>query len=226
MLQLPLNIRLDDSARFDNFSVGHNQQLVTNLIDLAHNQSNFIYIWGAADTGKTHLGHALCHEVTQQGLSAIHLPLSNTDFSPQILDGMSCMDLVSIDELQLVIGEPDWEIELFNLYNELKNENKSLVVFSESPPAHLPIALADLKSRFSAMEIYKLESLNEEQKITFFRQRASVRGLEVSDEVIRFILTRHSRAVSDLIKILDKLDHFSIVLKRKITIPLVKQILK
>ncbi|TQV84532.1 DnaA regulatory inactivator Hda [Aliikangiella coralliicola] len=225
MLQLPLNVQLNDNANFDNFLSGDNLQLVEKLTKLTATSAEFIFVWGSAESGKTHLAQALCNHFNQQAWSAAYLPLANRDLSAEILDGMSVMELVCIDDLASVEKDKAWEEGLFDLYNNLKLEQKNLVVFSASPPAKSSIKLADLKSRLSAMEIYKIEPLNDEQKITLLQKRAANRGMDVPADVAKFILSRQSRSVSDLIDILDQIDHSSMVLQRKVTIPLIKEIL-
>lgn len=225
MLQLPLKVQLDDSARLDNFISLDNQQLLDKLCSLNKNSGEFIYIWGAKETGKTHLAQALCQHLNQHKQLSAYLPFDNKELSPEILEGMAVMDLVCIDNLQAAIEEPSWQLALFNLYNGLKNDNKSLVIFGDTPPNQLTIELADLLSRLNAMEVYKLASLSEEQKFQIFCSRASQRGLDISTEVAKYIFSRQSRSMVDLIQLLEKLDQSSIALKRKITIPLVKQIL-
>ncbi len=224
MLQLPLNILLNDSATFDNFVIGDNLQLVKRLTDLNSSTTDFIYVWGTCDSGKTHLAQAICQSFTQQELVAAYLPLDNNELSPDIFQGMSFLDLVCLDNIESVIGQKLWEVAIFNLYNELKADNKQLLIFAQEPPIGLTIKLADLQSRLTAMEVYKLEALDEQHKIELFESRAANRGMQISPDVIQFILTRYSRSVSDLVAILDKLDQSSIILQRKITIPLVKQI--
>jgi DnaA-homolog protein len=252
MLQLPLDILLDDSAKFDNFYAASNQQLVSQLQLLAQ-VSNFIYISGLEQTGKTHLAQAVCHLCDESNLSAVYLPLSNPNLSPDILIGMSHVDIVVIDDLEAIFEGPNqmnWEKALFDLYNQLKQADKSLVIFSQILPTdhqelesidlitidlnsnnlnqhnklNMAFKLADLKSRLNAMEIYQLLQLDDQQKSAFFIQRAANRGLEISQEVAQFILARQSRSMIDLINLLEQLDRSSIALKRKVTIPLVKQL--
>jgi len=222
MLQLPLNIQLDDSARFDNFYPGDNLQLLEKLQKLPQNVGEFYYLWGSAQGGKTHLAQALCSWFDENRLSAVYLPLADPNLSPPILQGMSQMSLICIDQLQFVEGHRDWEVALFDLYNEVKQLNHSLVIFSDKAPGQSAFKLADLKSRLSAMEIYRVESLNDQQKIALLKIRASKRGLDISNEVCSYILHRQSRSLGDLMQILEKIDQSSLALKRKVTIPLVK----
>ena len=52
-----------------------------------------------------------------------------------VLEGMGALDLVCLDDLQAVAGQPEWEIALFRLYEELRNSGGNLVVASNGPPA-------------------------------------------------------------------------------------------
>ncbi|MOA27048.1 DnaA regulatory inactivator Hda [compost metagenome] len=55
--------------------------------------------------------------------------------------------------------------------------------------------------------------------------RASRRGLHLTDEVGRFILTRGSRSMNSLFDLLEQLDHASLQAQRKLTIPFLKETL-
>ncbi len=224
MHQIPLQVQLDDTATFDNFFVADNLQLLKKLTSLTKSNNEFLYCWGTNDSGKTHLAQALCRQFHENNLAAAYIPLKDQNLSPEILNGMSFMDLVCLDDIDQVEGDGPWETALFDLYNELKLEGKHLIVFANKPPSTSQFKLADLRSRLTAMEIYRIESLDDEGKEALFITRAENRGLEISNEVVKFITARKSRSVSDLISILDKLDHSSMALKRKVTIPLVKEL--
>jgi DnaA-homolog protein len=224
MLQLPLNVQLDDSSKFENYFVAGNQQVSSRLQSLINGGGEFVFVWGALESGKTHLAQALCNQFDLANLSAVYLPLDNKQLMPEILNGMSVMELVCLDNVNAIEGQLDWETAIFDLYNNIKTEGNSLVIFSRTPPSQMLLKLADLSSRLTAMEVYKLMSLDEPQKISFFQQRAENRGIEITDEVARFVLSRHSRSVKDLIELLDLIDHSTIALKRRVTIPLIKEI--
>ncbi|MET1253659.1 DnaA regulatory inactivator Hda [Aliikangiella maris] len=226
MYQLPLNVQLDDSADFTNFLSAHNAQLINRLQSMHSHSHDFIFVWGQTETGKTHLASAVCHEASNKNLNVAYLPVDNPAIMPEILQGMATMDIICIDNVETILGNPEWEIKLFDLYNNLNNEKKSLIIFSRLPLNEAPTKLADLQSRLMAMEIYRLIPLDDEQKIELMIKRAANRGLELSAEVSRYIITHYSRSVDQLIHMLEKLDRSSMSLQRKITIPLVKEIFK
>ncbi len=226
MLQLPLDIILDDSAKFNNFFSAENNQLVSRLKNINQTKDNLIFVWGNTDSGKTHLAQALCHQFDSQDFSVAYIPLTNSLLSPEILNGIGEMNLVCLDDLDSIVGQANWEEALFDLYNLVKQLNNRLVIFSQYPPSELTLNLADLLSRFMAMEVYKINSLNEQQKQHFLQQRAQNRGLVINDDVAKFILSRQSRSLTDLIQSIEKIDEVSIAKQRKVTIPLVKEIFK
>lgn len=224
MYQLPLNIKLDDSATFANFFAGKHQQLIVRLNQVVMGPPEFFFVWGGEACGKTHLAQALCHDFDLAGKNSVYLPLCNPELTPAVLEGLDFFDLVVLDNLQAVLTSDVWQLGLFNLYNNLKLADKSLVIFANNSPSELLLSLADLKSRLTAMEIYKLDLADDADKLKIFQLRASNRGFEITDEVGNFLLTRKKRCLSELIALLDQIDHSTIRMQRKVTIPLLKQL--
>lgn len=221
--QLLLDMRLNEHFSFDEFVVGGNSQLLQHLRHLPPQSDHFelIYIWGATTVGKSHLAQACCQVIGRQG---IYLPcdlLLNADVS--LLQGLENMDLICLDNVQLCMGHSAWEEALFHLYNRCQQQNTLLVVTSDVPPAELKTVLPDLKSRLSHGLIYQLHSLNDEEKLEALQAKAKLRGITLGDEVGRFILSRGPREMGKLMAILDQLDQATLIQKRKLTIPFVKE---
>ena len=68
--------------------------------------------------------------------------------------------------------------------------------------------------------------MSDDDKAQALVKRTKMRGLELSDECARFLLTRLSRDMRTLLDVLDKLDHASMAAQRKLTIPFIKSTLK
>ena len=73
--------------------------------------------------------------------------------------------------------------------------------------------------------VFQLHALSDEDKLRALQLRASRRGLQMSDEVGRFILTRGERSMSALFELLERLDQASLQAQRKLTIPFLKETL-
>jgi len=141
---------------------------------------------------------------------------------PAMLDGLENMSLIALDDIQKVIGDESWELALFNLYNRVRETCVNMIVSSIEPLASLDIKLADLKSRLSWGPTYKLVSLNDEEKLHALQQRAKNRGLDLADDVVLYLLKRSPRDMTSLFALFEKLDNASMVEKRKLTIPFIK----
>jgi DnaA family protein len=222
--QLILNFNLRDVARFENFIIDENQNLISDLRD---ESQSCIFFYGLSGAGKTHLLHSLCHEYSSSTKSVTYIPLSQyEDLSPQIFMGLENMSLVCIDDIQVIAGMPEWETELFHLYNRLRENKGRIVVSSAMPLKSLTINLADLRSRFSWGPVYQLKSLTDANKCLALQQHATTRGLELTDEVCDYLLSRYTRDVSSLFDMLETLDNAALVAKRKLSIPFVRKVLE
>ncbi len=225
--QLPLGIRLRDDASFENFLPGANHEAVSGLAACLDNPGPaYVYLWGGAGCGKTHLLSALCHAAAASAQPLLYLPLAeHAAFTPEILHGMESMRLVCLDDIEAIAGRPAWEEALFHFYNRMQAAGGCLVVAGVTAPAGLAIRLPDLKSRLCAGIVYHLKTLDDADKITALRQRAAQRGMEMPAEVGAYLLRRCPRDMSALFALLDRLDRASLAAQRRLTVPFVRAVL-
>ena len=226
--QLPLKIQLDTSASFANFFAGENQLLLDYLQNFFDNSEDwFVYLWGVAASGRTHLLQASCHLAESLQQPTAYIPLAeHKNFSPAILDNLENFSLVILDDLSLIVGDRAWEEALFHLYNRVHTAQHKLIVSADQAPQSLAIRLADLQSRIAVATIFKLKSLTDAEKLSGLQLRAMQRGLTLPLDVARFMLHHCRRDLSSLFTSFEKLDQASLAAKRKLTIPFVKEVLK
>lgn len=220
--QMPLSIQLMDNARFDNYIVGQNE---TAVYSIKNTMEQYVFLWGGSGCGKTHLLQSLCHAYSKIKLKTVYLPLNNTMLSPYAFENMESMDLVCLDNIEFVAGDTVWEEALFNLYNRLRDADTRLVVAAEKSPTGLDFKLADLASRMCWGPVYHLKALDDDEKKIALQQRAKNRGLELDNNVVDYLIKRASRDMQSLFELLDKLDNASLVAKRKLTVPFVRELL-
>ncbi len=228
LLQLPLAVTLQDGISFENYLTGLNLEAVQAVKKLSKMKGErFIYLWGGSGVGKTHLLQSVCRVVSEQSESCTYLTLKQADeFSPEIFDGLEALSLVCIDDVHLIAGKKEWEAALFHLYNRVRANNTLLIVSGDANPGHLLLALPDLSSRLAWGLIFQLHPLSDEDKFLALQLRSHRRGFNMPDEVGYFLLSRYSRDTAVLFSILDRLDHASLVAKRRMTIPFVKMVLE
>lgn len=224
-VQLPLLFKMPANMSLDNFIPGRNSEILYALRQLIQAPTeSMLYISGSTHTGKTHLASALCAAATETGLSSTYLPLNElAQLAPNALQDLHQLELVCIDDVQAIAGKPEWEEALFVLFNQSRDFNTRLLFTADRRPGSLPLELADLKSRLSWGISYKLEPLDDRDKIPFLLQAADQRGLFMKADVASYILSRYSRDIPDLLALLDRLDQASMAAQRKLTLPFVRQ---
>ena len=222
--QLPLQIRLDDSATFENYCVVPPSR---GLVDYLQSQlQQFSFLWGASGTGKTHLLQALCHAAEAQGLSAFYISLQqHQDYSPLLFEQLETFDIVCLDDIEAIASHADWEQGLFSLFNRMRDSGARLVVTAQVGPRQLQMQLPDLLSRLQSGVVFQLTTLEDSDKIRALQLRARLRGFELGDEVASYVLQRNARSMHSLFDLLERLDQRSLETGRRITIPLVRQLL-
>lgn len=225
--QLPLGVSLRDDATFDSFLPGANATLLETLThQLDEGGEPFVYLWGATGTGRTHLLQAACHAASSRDLRALYLPLEELGhFPPLMLEEVERLDLIAIDDVDAVVGRKRWEEGLFHAFNRLRDAGKHLIMASALSPRQLPVKLPDLASRLTWGVTFHLQGLDDTERLQALQLRARVRGMQLPDEVARYILHRGPRGLGELCEALAVLDQASLTAQRKLTIPFVKQAL-
>lgn len=218
-------MQLRDDATLDNFLALPKAQPLVNAL-LMQSQAGgeqFIYLYGPAGSGKSHLLQASCHLATD----ALYLPLEQLRQYPasEVLQGVERLGRVCLDDLDAVLGDADWERALFNLFNDARQQGCRLVVAGDAAPRALEVGLPDLRSRLSWGIVYQLVEGDDAEKAAILQFRAARRGLSLPPGVASYIVTRAPRALTQLLQLLDQLDQASLTQQRALSIPFVKQAL-
>src|SRR5690554_1117257 len=147
-MQLPLGVKLRDEATFDSFFGGPNAGVLDVLQRLSDPlqtpEERCVYIWGAPDSGRSHLLQAACHRMAEAGSLAMYLPLDEViDHGPGLLEGMDEVDLLCLDGLDVLAGHSDWEESLFHLYNRIQQRQGRLLMAAGAAPRVLGFQLPD-----------------------------------------------------------------------------------
>jgi DnaA family protein len=223
--QLALAFPLRSHSRFSNFVPTGNEELVRRLQEIPDDQrqSRGYFLWGEADVGKTHLLQAACQALGDADRTAMYLPLGDPDVVPELLDGLEALTLVALDDLDAWVGRRKCEQALIGLYQGLTETGGRLL--AAATRRELKFHYADLASRLRGLVAYPVRRLDDTGKGLVLRRLAGERGLTLDDAVLDFWLARGSRALGDLLRQLEALDEAAMQAQRRITVPLVKQVL-
>lgn len=227
--QLTLGLSLQDEATFDSFTIGDNAELVAALKNVAAKEGErFVYLCGSRGVGCSHLLQASCHAAHQNGFRSVYLPLDQlvTTASCEVLSGLESFDLVCLDDVHRVAANNNWEEAVFHLYNQIRDNDGRMVVAAKDLPRNLGLSLPDLESRLSWGVLYQVQPLCDQNKMHVLIARASDRGIRLSEDVAKYIMTHCPRHMTTLFAALDALDKASLAAQRRLTIPFVKEVLQ
>ncbi len=227
--QLPLNLRLKDSSSFENYLNGGNAAAVehvrTAIALLAHGEKSesVLFLHGPAGTGRTHLLQAACREAHHAGLGAMYVPLGEAGIVPALLENLEGVALVCLDEVERIAGNEEWERALFALVERLRVAGGMLIAAGARPPRELGLKLPDLATRLGWGAVYALRPLDDAGRLQAVQLRARNRGLEMPDDVARYILARYPRDLDSLFALLERLDTATLAEQRRLTIPFLRR---
>ncbi|HWH81071.1 MAG TPA: DnaA regulatory inactivator Hda [Burkholderiaceae bacterium] len=217
MRQLPLALGERAARTFDNFQPGANGAAIAHLRALGAAAAP-AYLWGPSGSGKTHLLRALVGRFEAQGARAGWF--SALDAPPWSFD--EAWVLAVIDDCdRLDAGQ---QHAAFALFVEAASHGVPLVAAGRMPPVDLALR-EDLRTRLGWGHVFAIEPLREAEVRAALRREADRRGAFLSDDVMNYLLTHFERDLGHLMALLDRLDEFSLVGKRAITVPMLKEMI-
>jgi DnaA-homolog protein len=224
--QLLLDLVPPPVPTFDNFVAGANTEAVAAVrraIDAANVDfaSRFVYLWGDAGSGRSHLLRAACDV-------AGGVFVSGTDAAVAIRAAVAAnTPLLAVDDVDAL--DPAAQEALFHAYNALRgSEHGVLLASGPAQPRDLALDAArdDLRSRLAWGLVYRLERLEDGEKDAALAGHARQRGFPLAPDVRRYLLTHHARDLGSLMQLVDTLDRHARERRRVITLPMIREILE
>ena len=216
MKQIPLAIGPDPLPTFDTYIAGANAAALEHLRTLEMPAAP-VYLWGSRGSGKTHLLRALAHECQQAGhrvgwfdaMDAVPWTL-RADWSLVIIDRCEALDEASQQAAFALFVDAIGTVQV--------------AAAGSLPPVDLPLR-EDLRSRLGWGHVFALQPLSETESRAALRREADRRGIFLSDDVMSHLLTRFSRDLGTLMRLLDRVDDYSLSRARAVTVPLLRAML-
>lgn len=217
MKQIPLPIGPAPQPGFDNFLPGANAAALAHLQGL-HGTAAPVYLWGPSGSGKTHLLRAwsAARQAGGQRVGwfdvADALPWTpQADWAMVVIDRCDALDAAA-------------QHAAFTLFVDATTLGVQVAAAGRVPPVDL-VLRDDLRTRLAWGHVFAMQPLAEAETRAALRREADRRGILLSDDVMDHLLTRFPRDLSCLMQLLDRLDEFALAEARRITVPLLRQML-
>ena len=199
---------------FENFVVGPSNRLA-HASCVAVSQSpgdtyNPLFVYGNSGLGKTHLLHAVCHEIKRKSDSAEVQLLSCEEFVNRFIQAIEKGDLpgfqnrfrnveaLVIDDVQFLREKEQSQEEFFHTFNTLYSVGKQIILSADSPPSDIPSLEDRLISRFNWGLVARIDPPTYETRIAIIQKKAHLRGLDVKDDVAGYIARKVHANIREL----------------------------
>ncbi|MBI5778510.1 MAG: chromosomal replication initiator protein DnaA [Planctomycetes bacterium] len=207
---------LNENYTFDKFVVGLcNRMAHAAAQAVAVNPGkayNPIFIHGGVGLGKTHLLQAICHQVLAQRPDFSIYYRSGEGFVNDYITAVKnngfekfrqlcrSKDIMIIDDIHFLgSGEKAAsQEEFFHTFNALHNNQKQIILSSDSPPKEIPLLQDRLVSRFNWGMVARLETPDFETRAAILRRKADGYKIAFPEDVINFIAEVIDTNIRDL----------------------------
>jgi chromosomal replication initiator protein len=240
-VSFPRPSSLNFKYTFDSFVVGESNRFAhaacRQVADPASKSYNPLFIYGGVGLGKTHLMHAIGHNLVQSNPRAQVLYVTSEQFMNSFIEAISQgkqsefrdfyrkVDLLMIDDVQFFSGKERTQTEFFHTFNALYDASKKIVLSSDRPPKELSTLEDRLRNRFSWGLVVDIQSPDLETRIAILKKKALSDSTDLPNEVAVYIAERIQSNIRELEGILMRLRAYSQLHRLPITLEMAKSVL-
>src|ERR1700678_2296183 len=234
--------QLNARYTFDNFVIGNGNQFARAAsLAVAERPSrayNPLFLYGGVGMGKTHLMHAIGHEVKRRQPAARICYVSAEKFTNEMInslrndrmtsfrDRFRGVDVLLIEDIQLIAQKERTQEEFFHTFNALHESMKQIVIASDRPPKELAEIEDRLRSRFEWGLIADIQPPDLETKVAILQKKAEQEKVTLPTDVALYVASNIRSNVRELEGALIRLVAHSSLIGAEITLPYAQQVLK
>jgi chromosomal replication initiator protein len=207
---------------FDRFVVGPTNSFAHTaarmVAEAPASRWNPLFIHGGVGLGKTHLLHAIGHEIHRQHPDWRVTFATGERFVTEFIGSLmnqkrassgssmeefreryrTAPDVLLVDDVQFLSNKDSSQDEFFHTFNALHYAHKQIVLASDKLPSELPGVEDRLRSRFTWGLIAEVETPDLGTRVAILKRKAEIERVELSDEAALYIASQVNTNVREL----------------------------
>lgn len=232
---------INPSNTFENYVVGSGCQLahaasiaVANAPGRAYNP---LFVFGETGLGKTHLMHAVAHQMLVNNPKARIAYVSTEKFTNEFIHAIRenkltkfrqyyrNVDALLVDDIHFLSGKESTQEEFFHTFNDLFESGRQIFLASDRPANEIERLENRLISRFQWGLVTDIQAPDFETRMAILRNKASAMKIDLDDEIMDFLAERVSRNVRRMEGALTRIAGYNNLIDRKLDLSAVERLL-
>ena len=205
---------LNPRYTLDNFVVGSNNDLAAGvakrIVKDPGGQYNPFFLYGGPGLGKTHLVQAIGNAIVAKYPNKKVLYITMNHFYSEFINALrggkgddfvkryQKLDVLIVDDFQMIIGKDRSQEQFFNIFNDLHQANKQIIVTSDRLPDQIKTIDPRLASRLTWAGAYDLQLPGFEDRCAILKVKAEFMGQTIEDAAVEFIAENVKTNIRDL----------------------------
>lgn len=236
------DIQLNTKYTFDTFVIGKGNQMAHAAALVVAEEPGTIYnplfFYGGVGLGKTHLMHAIGHQMLLLNPDARVKYVSSETFANDFINSIQnktqekfrneyrSVDLLLVDDIQFFADKEGTQEEFFHTFNALYDDRKQIVLTSDRLPNEIPKLQERLVSRFAWGLSVDITPPDLETRIAILRKKANAERLEIPGDTLSYIAGQIDSNIRELEGALVRVQAYAAIESRDITTSLAADALK
>lgn len=236
----------DQRFTFESFVVGKPNELAfaaaKRVAEGGPVNFNPLFLYGGVGLGKTHLMHAIAHELTQRRPDMNVLYISADQFIYRFISALRdrkmvefkqhfrSVDVLMIDDIQFLEGKESTQEEFFHTFNALADTNKQMIISADRAPGEIRDLSERIKSRLQCGLVVDLHPTDYELRLGILHAKQEnyqsiYPGVDIAPGVLEFLAHRISSNVRVLEGALNRLYALASLVGRTVTVDMAQDCL-
>lgn len=235
--------QLNVNYTFENFIEGDCNRLARNAgLAVAKKPGgtafNPLVVFGEVGLGKTHLAQAIGNEILKRHDGKVVLYVSMEKFTSQIIQAIKnnavndfvnfylMVDVLIVDDIQFLAGKQKMQEIFFNIFNQLHQSGKQVILTSDRPPKDLKDIEDRLISRFKWGLSADVQAPDLETRMAILGHKMESEGIDIPTNVLEFICYNIKNNIRELEGVMISLLAQSSLVQRHIDMDLAKEVIR